>query len=1308
MDISEDLYSWLRASNIIPAASKYNKKNRISELDIENLEYGCLFSQVLQRTISLLNDPEKKILLKNSIDSIKNYKTRSSMKHNWTIIKMVLTEIGVQIDYDDVELIKAGSKETLEQLLETIFKFEQNFFNRSDSESTPKLTKPQARYKSGELVIETLSGKIPLDSTKSSLEFLLVSFCKHFKLHPKQAAGLLTQSGKYLSYLCSRGFKGKHEIISAWIEEIHFFSSHLVKLLLQDMNSLSLVLTSLAYCINSRELGNVEKASKLLKVLFLDLVNEDNGLDEIMWTWFAANGVDICLSALRRFGAYVKNEVISMFYTFASSNFKELFTVILPELIPEIIQYLAFMHELIVEIGSGRYKDFLASQQVYEFLIELALDQAENQSIQADERMTSINILCEIWRQTSIIDLSEEYSSRVIKTFEKISREKSVLLKISCLSRFFNLLEHLAESRNSFAPVVYKIITFSLVENFSELETKEFIMSNFITLFSRVDIPLKILLEPLAKHLTISAESDFSIVDFYFFASIASHPHLTVKLGLIFIDSLAKLLVDHEFYADLIGEIMLRIIRTFVNTELFQEYLVRFVAVYLKIVERIAISNKDLFKVQVLQKVLENCLELRVEPVNEEAEMKLCSLLVENSVPSINDWIMNMLQLCGDPEVIIEKYKKVIGFPSNEVKKVQVEEKKNRDLISYDKERGRDDKRKVSVKKSMRQQIETKKINIDNNFVAEIKSNSKIIEVFDEEQMGLVKILNKSKKTVFREVFKKFSAKRRVSKSETFDKLNESVNTILDTDIFKVLKKIVKPEQMLTQSQFVEFSKEFSQLYQKTKSYFEFNDFQFFLAYISQYIYTKPPEDFCLYPTIYSYIYLLSQIEQEYPPTSQTPVVDSTSQVPAGYKKLKSKDLKLTYSVPAALNLPPSSTYSISILDDLLFSLFSFHILEAQSTICPIYTLQQDLTFISSKAPSNPSVSSTPKRLLNKFHEKKIQQQLAEVEEKKAKEKKRLLRVQIVKSQISKISNTVTSKKLEDKKKTQEDEEKKLILIKRLEEKIEKDRKARLEEIEMWKKKKEDEIKAKNELEKEKLEKERMVRIKRREEFLENERVRLKNLSIEIAESKKKIPEIEAQKMEIEKKLREKKIEKHKSTLEIARKQKSELEMEERELMEEFNSEKVQGVIRLYENSFQLVFLHFCNSRHLPNYEGNLISSMMSFPDFYKFAVQFKIVPEVLSKDESKKLFIHTRRGSEIPSITFEGFKFLCFRISKSLSYSQTEESDQAENFSSLQALITRLELSKDINSVRNLLRRQETLKQTKSTFPQIIKIKND
>ena len=217
---------------------------------------------------------------------------------------------------------------------------------------------------------------------------------------------------------------------------------------------------------------------------------------------------------------------------------------------------------------------------------------------------------------------------------------------------------------------------------------------------------------------------------------------------------------------------------------------------------------------------------------------------------------------------------------------------------------------------------------------------------------------------------------------------------------------------------------------------------------------------------------------------------------------------------------------------------------------------------------------------------------------------------------------------------------------------------------------------------------------------MESERIRLKKLSLEIAESKKMIPEIEAQKAEIEKKLREKKIEKHKSTLEIARKVKRELEMEEKELVEEFNSERVQGVIKLYENSFQLVFLHFCNSRHLPNYEGNLISSLMSFPDFYRFAVQFKIVPEVISKDEGKKLFTQTRRGSEVPSITFEGFKFLCFRISKSLSYSQTEESDQAENFLSLKALIARLELSKDINSVRNLLRRQETLKQTKSTFP--------
>lgn len=1276
--------------NFIETPSKHSFKNQISDKDFENFEYGCQFASILSRTISMLQQTEIKILLKNSIDSIKPYKTNYSKKRNWQIIKAVLNELGLQIDNDDIELIKAGSRETLEQLLDSITEYEQTMFTQSESESTPKPKENPKRYKSGELIIEAINGTIQLETTKTCLEFLLVTFCKHFNLHPKQAAGLLTQSGKYLAYICSKGFKGKHEVIGFWLSDMLKYSDHLVDLISNESQkgSLNLILTSLCHCFNSRSLENVVKLTKIVVKLVGDLqkLNPNSEFNEKIWLWFASSGTEKCLACLKRFGAYVKKEIVSVFCVFGKSNYYELFTVCFPEQLPEIIQYLAFIHELLPSFLSGASKDLIISQGVMDFIIDLALEQAENLLIQPDERMTAINIICEIWVETEVIENSENFSSRVIKTFEKISREKSILLKISCLGRFFTLLETFAYNKSSYAPVLYKIITFALVENYSEIETKEFIISNFLFLFSQIEVPLKILLEPLTKHLTISAVEDFNLLDFHFFYKIGEHSQLNSKLGLMFVDSLAKLFVEHEYFAEIIGQIILKIIEKFSDESVFHEYLIKLIKVYLKILEK---SANNEVKVRGIKWVVQNCLALKITPVNEAIEVVICQALVANSVPKLGSWLMSLLQICGDTMEIIQKYKKLINFedPAKPQKKIKNEPS----VIKEETPELIENLNHQKMRKSLRKQVETKVIEEPQQVNIKTKTN-KIIETFLSEDLELIKIVMSSRKYLFVEIFKAFSSKRKLQKVETFDQLNHSVNTISDSDIYKILKKVLDSSLMINQSQFVEFSKEFCQMHQRVKSFYEFQDFQYFLAYISCQIYTKPPLDYSIHPPIYSFLSLIKAFERGFPLKKPSPqYILADQEPPEGCKKVKIKEIEIQYKVPKSLNFPISYEISLNILDDLLFSSFKFHILEPQINVVDLFRLQQDFVNIQAKSISVSIHTSSPKKIVNKFEENKLKEKIAKIKESKIKEKKRNLRVQLVKSIVMK-TGPLSQRKIEEKKKLEIDEEKKLLLIKKLEEKIERDRKLRIEEITKWKTKKEEELRLKNEMEKEKLIRDRELRIKRREEFIENEKIRLKKLSLDIAESKKTIPKIEAEKELIEKKLREKKIEKRKTTLEIARKNKEQIEIEEKMIVEEFNSENIQNVFRFYEKSMQLIFTHFCNSKHLPNNQEIILKTFMVFGDFYKFAKQFKIIPDIVSKDECKKMFNLVMKNNENSAIVFDGFKFLCFKISRTVM----AEGKSSEEI--LKDLIDRLEIQKDINVMRNVLRKQETLKVQKGS----------
>ena len=168
-------------------------------------------------------------------------------------------EIEASQQYDDQEFEKESN--ILKKLNETA---EKPFTKKKETRLPKKngsfaKTGKTKKKPDGSLYIESIKADKTLDSTDSCLEFLLVSFCKHFSLRPKQAAGLLTQGGKYLAYVIAKGLKGKHGPIILWYQEIYGFISHLLKLIsLEEANgSVPLMLASLKSGFNSKSLETV-------------------------------------------------------------------------------------------------------------------------------------------------------------------------------------------------------------------------------------------------------------------------------------------------------------------------------------------------------------------------------------------------------------------------------------------------------------------------------------------------------------------------------------------------------------------------------------------------------------------------------------------------------------------------------------------------------------------------------------------------------------------------------------------------------------------------------------------------------------------------------------------------------------------------------------------------------------------------------------------------------------------------------------------------------------------------------------------
>jgi len=113
-------------------------------------------------------------------------------------------------------------------------------------------------------------------------------------------------------------------------------------------------------------------------------------------------------------------------------------------------------------------------------------------------------------------------------------RDRMRLLRTTSFEIMFKLLHNFSVNRNQFAPIIYKSLTFLLIEFHPHVEIREQLMREFLSLFQQVQtIPVAILCEPLLKQIAISGgTADFNIFDFEFFGIVANHKRATVSIGL--------------------------------------------------------------------------------------------------------------------------------------------------------------------------------------------------------------------------------------------------------------------------------------------------------------------------------------------------------------------------------------------------------------------------------------------------------------------------------------------------------------------------------------------------------------------------------------------------------------------------------------------------------------------------------------------------------------------------------------------------------------------------------------------------------
>ena len=193
----------------------------------------------------------------------------------------------------------------------------------------------------------------------------------------------------------------------------------------------------------------------------------------------------------------------------------------------------------------------------------------------------------------SVLDLA-------LRMVARACRDESVAVRLWAQALTFEHLNELALAKSSQSPSLYKLLTFSFIENFSDETTREHMALSFAKLFEQhKNIPVVILLEPLVKKIKLEYLNEdghqgclysFLHFDVKLLQSLIDHRKLKLDsassaagggTALALQDMLAQCFLQKPVDSTVIAPLLLRLYQRFAEVESMQDFMKKFTTVCL-------------------------------------------------------------------------------------------------------------------------------------------------------------------------------------------------------------------------------------------------------------------------------------------------------------------------------------------------------------------------------------------------------------------------------------------------------------------------------------------------------------------------------------------------------------------------------------------------------------------------------------------------------------------------------------------------------------------------------------------------------
>ena len=994
MDVSNNLFTWLKEVNLIsntPFSS--NEQIKLSEEDSDKLELGLII-------------PLLKIYADNlpTESDMKHNNTNASRLYNWNLLIKPLESLGVVITSEIKSLIIAGDRMQVIEIIKTLK-------NSLEKVKKKKLTKATIE---GALLLDNIDLKSQFHDTESLLEFLVLSCCKAFNISPKVAAGLLAKNCSFLAQVIIKGLKRDSAPILTWYDIIENNISHLGLLIEKESNALILVLSCLKSGLNSKFIEIIIKATETLIFFYSQFKKYEKQIWD--WSYLQSDLYQSCFLLIQS-TPEVFNQVFSLLFEYSKANLNEVFIIMLKDFCENPLNYIKFIQKCMPTIISLDISQYFYTNGLVEIWISICLKEAESEVKSQDKRAFYVGFLCDIWCLFSnYLQLQEDISNSILAIIKKIARDGTRSLKFVVFGRVFYILSIFAETKNAYAPIVYKTLIFCIIENYSDERIREFMLLNMITILNDIPtIPINAILDPIIKQAQSWKNSGFSFTDFEFFITAARHPRFNIKEGVLLIDLCGKIMLNESIYFSTAEVPFLIIISRFIDSNLIQEYILKFISLVCKL-RYSDITGIDEINKNPLRNVTLSLFEKIIRFNNIELNKLIKDFFntIYSEIKKFKDKkLEKIFKMLPDPfnnmeDTRIQKFSPrndlelcLIPNENNQLRVIMdIEKIKQKRLVKENQERQNlhlKSLQSLLKKKALRKELKIRRIELgvksklddsDIGIFPDMSNREGVVQysMINEEipeDIELIKIIKKKYSRVNKMLFNKYSASaynKILISAPTFDNMKNKKESLTESDFAKMLREFgIFSKYMTIDEMKGAYVYLITRLKVKDISYDNFPELIFLIASI---IFNRDPFDLSKFPpaiwlsTFYQLLrenhnlivpkYIFDEPDPGYGDRDVVTALNKKLEknpdhpVPDNYKKYKEISINIEYKATCGTE---KQRIVIEIIDGILVDALNIHFL--MPVIEKTYKTRAKgiITINNSRSPSIkylPKIESTP------------------------------------------------------------------------------------------------------------------------------------------------------------------------------------------------------------------------------------------------------------------------------------------------------------------------------------------------------------